>query len=110
MEERMNAASRDPYSIEGADDTPFAQLCQQPLTLWMQGFARMQSESLRFIADRTAKDLRLPLRLATCDTPVQALGMAAAHAFESARDYVAETEKLIELTAGDFESAAAAVI
>ena len=65
---------------------------------------------IRFVADRAAKDLRLPLRLAQCDTPVQALGVAAAHAFETARDYVAETEKLIELTAGDFESAAAAVI
>ena len=106
----MNAASANPYSTAYVDDTPFAQLCQQPLTLWMQGFARVQSESIRFVADRAAKDLRLPLRLAQCDTPVQALGVAAAHAFETARDYVAETEKLIELTAGDFESAAAAVI
>ena len=106
----MNAATRYPYFTAGADDTPFAQLCQQPFALWMQGLAQVQSESLRFIADRAAKDLRLPLRLAACGTPVQALGVAAAHAFESARDYVAETEKLIALTAGDFESAAAAVI
>jgi hypothetical protein len=92
------------------EDTPFAQLFNQPFTTWMQGVAHVQSESIRFLADRAAKDLRLPLRLAACGTPAQALGIAASFAFEAACDYLGESRKLIELTAGDFENAAATVI
>jgi hypothetical protein len=103
----MNVVLDNAHSM---DDTPSAQLMQQPFTLWMQGFARMQSESLRFVATRAAKDLGMPLRLARCETPAQALGVAVSFAFEAASDYAAESQRLLSLAAGDFESATAAVI
>lgn len=93
-----------------AQDAPFAQLWQQPYTLWMQGFARLQSEALRFAAERAAKDLRLPLDLARSENPVRAFGVAASFAVEAARDYAAASSAWVSLAAGDFESAAAAVI
>jgi len=92
------------------EDTPFAQIFNQPLTLWMQGFARLQSESIRFCAARAAKDLRMASTLAACATPADALATATSLAFEAARDYVEHSRKLIEIAAGDFESVAAAVI
>ena len=106
----MNTVADTAQAIANIDDTPFAQLYEQPFTLWMQGFARAQSESLRFVAARTAKGLRMPLELARCASPVQALGVAASFAFEAARDYAEESQRLFSLAAGDFESAAATVI
>ena len=106
----MDTVSDSAQALANIDDTPFAQLYEQPFTLWMQGFARAQSESLRFVAERAAKDLRMPLELARCASPVQALGVAASFALEAVRDYAAETQRLFSLAAGDFESAAAAVI
>jgi len=78
--------------------------------LWIEGLARLQAESVRFWADRAAKDMRMPLRLAASKTPVDALGTATTFAFEAARDYLAESQRLAAIAAGDFESAAAAVI
>lgn len=106
----MNAASNFEHATADFEDSPFTQVWQQPFTRCVQAFAQVQSESLRFGAERAAKDLRLPLQLARCESPVQALGLVASFAFEAARDYAAENQKLLSLVAGDFESAAAAVI
>ena len=106
----MNAASNAAHTTTDFEDSPFAQLWLQPFTLCIQAFAQLQSESLRFGAERAAKDLRLPLQLARCANPVQALGLVASFAIESVRDHAAESQKLFSLAAGDFESATATVI
>lgn len=105
----MNEASRK--GSQTADiDTPFAQFTTQPFTLWMQSGARLQAESMRFIADRVVKGLHVPQRLVACATPAEAVAVASEFTFEAARDYLDECQRLFALAAGDFESTTAAVI
>lgn len=105
----MNEAPYTPPP-DADTDTPLFQLASQPLALWAQTLAAMQSESLRFIADRAAKSLAAQQRIATCATPAEALGVGAEFAFEAARDCVCESQRMFALAAGDFESTAAALI
>lgn len=91
-------------------DTPLGQWATQPFTLWMQGCARLQAESIRFMADRFVKDLRAPQRLGACTTPAELFDVATEIAAETARDYLGEGQRLMALAAGDFESAAATVL
>jgi hypothetical protein len=100
----------DDFQAAPVADTPLAQWATQPFTLWMQGCARLQAESIRFAADRFAKDLRVPGRLGACATPVEMFGVAAGIAIEAARDYLGESQRLLALAAGDFESATATML
>jgi hypothetical protein len=91
-------------------DTPLAQIVAQPYTLALDMLARTQSESLRFFARRTAKNLELMRRLAACATCADAAAAGASFAAETAADCAQESAKLFAVAAGNFESAAASVI
>jgi len=106
----MNTKSHNDWEPTDLADTPLAQWTAQPFTLWMQGWAQFQAESIRFVADRAAKDLGMARRLRACATPAEALGVGMAFAFEAARDYLGESQRLLALAAGDFENATAAVV
>ena len=99
----------DDQAIADIADTPCAQWTALPFTLWIQGYARLQAESIRFVADRVTKDLAVPRLLASA-TPAEALGIGASYVFEAALDYATESQRLFALAAGDFQDGTAAVL
>jgi hypothetical protein len=100
----------DDPALADIADTPFSQWTAQPFTLWIQGYARLQAESIRFVADRVMKDLSVPRLLIACATPAEALGIGASYVFEATLDYATESQRLFALAAGDFQDGTAAVL
>jgi len=100
----------DDQAIADIADTPCAQWTALPFTLWIQGYARLQAESIRFVADRVTKDLAVPRLLIASATPAEALGIGASYVFEAALDYATESQRLFALAAGDFQDGTAAVL
>lgn len=98
-------------SIAKSDcDTPMTQIATRSGVLWFQGLAEMQAEWIRFLADRARKDLRVPIDLAACATPIEAIDVATSFAVDAANDYLCEAQRLFGRLAGDFESVSAEVI
>jgi len=87
-------------------ETPAAQLATQSFSFWATNTALFQSEALRFAADRFAKDLQIPGRLAACRTPAEFFAVEFAIACEAVDDYLAAGRHILELTTTDFETAA----
>jgi hypothetical protein len=106
----MNMQCHDDPAMADIADTPFSQWTAQPFTLWIQGYARLQAESIRFVAGRVTKDLAVPRLLIASATPAEALGIGASYVFEAALDYATESQRLFALAAGDFQDGTAAVL
>jgi hypothetical protein len=109
-EEPMNETLGNARQAVGDDDTPFAQMMAQPFTLYVRGMARLQAESIRFGADCVIKALRMPQRFGACRTPSDVLATAGELAVETAREWLDQSQRIVALGAGDFESTTASLI
>ena len=79
----------DPQSIEAVTSTYRA---------WLSQANRVQEETMRFAQERFAKELEAAVKLTRCTNPIEALAVQAEFAQKMAADYLAEGQKLVELT------------
>ncbi len=106
----MNDVSGEHAAIAAFTDTPIAQLVSHPCVLSLQALGRLQSESLRFIAARSAKDIAFALHCSPFTHASALFGLGASFAMEAADDYLREGMKLFAIAAGTFESSTSALI
>ena len=79
----------DPQSIEAVTSTYRA---------WLSQANRVQEETMRFAQERFTKELEVAVKLACCTSPIEALAVQTEFAQKMAADYLAEGQKLVELT------------
>jgi hypothetical protein len=79
----------DPQSIEAVTTTYRA---------WLSQANKVQEETMRFAQERFTKELEAALKLARCTNPIEALAVQAEFAQKMAEDYLAEGQKLVEIT------------
>ena len=78
----------DPQSVEVVTKTYRA---------WLSRASRVRDEALRFAQDRIEKELEVGVQLARCTSPTEAFTVQAEFASKMAADYLAESQKMIEL-------------
>lgn len=74
------------------------------------GLGRVQTESMRFFASRTAKDLAFAEQCAACVTAPEWFDLAWRYAAEASEDYFRAASQLFGVVAGQFENTASEVI
>ena len=79
----------DPQSIEAVTSTYRA---------WLSQANRVQEETMRFAQERFTKELEAAVKLARCTNPIEALAVQAEFAQKMAEDYIAEGQRLVEIT------------
>lgn len=63
---------------------------------WMKDFAKLQEESLRFMRERFAEQVKAATAIAACKTPAEALDLQMKFANTTMNEYMAEGKKLLE--------------
>ena len=64
---------------------------------WMKDFAKLQEESLRFMRERFAEQVKAASAIAACKTPAEALDLQMKFANATMTEYMNEGKKLLEL-------------
>jgi hypothetical protein len=79
----------DPQSIEAVTETYKA---------WLGQASRLQDETIRFAQERFTKELEAAAQLVRCTSPMEAFAVQTEFAQRMAADYIAESQKMVELT------------
>lgn len=64
---------------------------------WMKDFAKLQEESLRFMRERFADQVKAATAIAACKTPAEALELQMRFANTTMAEYMAAGKKLLEM-------------
>lgn len=65
---------------------------------WLRNASRVQTEAMRFINERIAKDMEVPGKLACCKNPVEVLDTQMKFASSLLSDYMDEGRRLADMT------------
>ena len=80
-------------------NTRSIEVVAETYSAWLNRARRVPDEAFRFARVRFAKDLQAAARLALSRNPAEALALQAQIVSDLATDYVAESQKIVELIA-----------
>ena len=92
----VEATSRNPDAMWNMDPQAI-ETATRTYRAWLDQANRMRDETLRFAQERFTKELDAAVRLAACADTTEMFAVQAAFANNMAADYVAESQKMVEL-------------
>ena len=92
----VEATSRNPDAMWNMDPQAI-ETATRTYRAWLDQASRMRDETLRFAQERFTKELDAAVRLAACADTTEMFAVQAAFANDMAADYVAESQKMVEL-------------
>ncbi len=101
----MQRHSRNVASLQPQDETMWSmapmsfEVMTKTYSAWLSQANRLRDEALRFAQDQFTKELEAAAQLACCTTPTAALAVEAEFASKMAADYLAESQKMVDLLA-----------
>lgn len=90
----QSASNLAPFSGAASGDIATGML-EDFYSAWLGNLVRLQSETLRFLAERCSKDVRTLERFAACRSPAEIAQLQLQIGSETAADYLAEARQMV---------------
>ena len=101
----MQRHHRNVASLQPHDETMWSmapasfEVMGKTYSAWLSQANRLRDEALRFAQEQFTRELEAAAQLACCTTPTAALAVEAEFASRMAADYLAESQKMVDLLA-----------